>query len=237
LILWRLPARKVLNADLPLIAAAAAGLALWLAYRLTWAAHNRKTARAGYFDALLSLFDSSEKRLQPTGFPRMTGRKEGLAFDLQVLPDSLTFRKLPALWVMVSLPEPLPIIATLDIMARPTGQEPFSRFAALSQSLPCPSFLPDGTAVRSDDAARVPPEHLLVRHTGVFDDARVKELLISPKGLRLVILAEEADRGRYLIFRDAEMGMVPLAQTRVRPLLERLLALRDDLLDWAKETP
>jgi hypothetical protein len=221
----------------PLFAALAAGLALWLAFRLVRASRDRAQARATYFSALNPLFDGGEVQLQPTGFPRMTGRRGSLAFDLQALPDTLTFRKLPALWVMVSLPEPLPVQATLDVMARPSGQEPFSRFATLPHSLPCPTFLPDGLAIRSDNAAAVPPQSLLAAHADLFDDARVKELVISPKGLRIVILAEEADRGRFLIFRDAEMGMTPLPPARIVPLLDRLAALRADLLAPKKETP
>ena len=222
----------------PLLAAAAAALALWLGIRLARASRLRAASRAAYFSVLGPLFSGGEIRLQPTGFPRMTGQRSGLAFDLQALPDSLTFRKLPALWVMVSLPQPLPVGATLDIMARPSGQEPFTRFATLPHSLPRPGFLPEGCAIRSDDATAVPPQSLLAAHADLFDDSRVKELLISPKGLRIVILAEEADRGRYLIFRDAEMGMTPLPPGRITPLLDRLAALRADLLAQpAKETP
>ena len=64
----------------------------------------------------------------------------------------------------------------------------------------------------------------------MFDDPKVKELVLSPKGLRIVLLAEEADRGRYLIFRDAEMGQTPLAPARLSPILDRLAALRQDVL-------
>lgn len=219
----------------PLIAAAAAALAVWLAFRLVRAARDRKLARAGNFEALKPLFEGGETRLQPTGFPRMTGRRGGLSFDLQAVPDSLTFRKLPALWVMVSLPAPMPVAATLDILSRPSGQEPFTHFATLPQMLPTPVFLPASLAVRSDDSGGVPSQALLAAHAGLFADPNVKELLISPKGLRIVILAEEADRGRFLIFRDAEMGMSPLSPARVAPLLDRLAALRADLHDWSKE--
>ncbi len=58
----------------------------------------------------------------------------------------------------------------------------------------------------------------------------MKELVLSPRGLRIVILAEEADRGRYLIFREAEMGMDALPPARLAPLLDRLRALRKDIL-------
>jgi hypothetical protein len=209
---------------------ALAALGLWLSFRLIRETRARSLARAGYFDAVKPLFDGGENRLQPTGFPRMTGRRHGLAFDLQAIPDTLTFRKLPALWVLVTLPEALPLKATLDLMTRPSGNEPFTRFATLPQSLPTPSGLPKDISIRSDDATRSPPPDLVMRHADLFTDPRVKELVLSPKGLRIVILAEEADRGRFLIFREAEMGRTPLSPDRLGLVLDRLAAIRKDLL-------
>ncbi len=218
------------------IAVALAALGLWLGLRLLRETRRRTAARAAYFDALKPLFDGGETRLQPTGFPRMTGRRGGLAFDLQASPDMLSFRKLPALWLLITLPDPLPLMATLDLMARPSGNEPFTHFATLPQSLPqsLPALtgLPLHVAIRTDDASQIPPAELIARHAGLFDDPQVKELVISPKGLRIVILGEEADRGRFLIFREAEMGMTPLRAARIAPLLDRLAALRDDVLRW-----
>lgn len=219
------------------VALALAGLLVWLALTVMRAARQRKAARAGYFDAIAPLFDRIVTRIEPTGFPRVTGHLGPHAFDLQALPDSLTFRKLPALWIMVSLPERLPVRATLDIMARPTGQEAFSHFASMPVSLPCPTFLPDGTGVRTEDAACVPPADLIARYAQVFSDPKVKELLISPKGLRLVLLGDEAERGRYLIFRDAEVGLDPLSPDRLSPLLHSLVALRHDLIAHAEDRP
>lgn len=219
--------------SLVLLAAALAATVLWLAWTTLQASKARRGARAGYFAALAALFDRVTTRIDPSGLPRLTAHLGPHAFDLQAVQDSLTFRKLPALWVMLTLPEPLPVKATLDIMARPTGQEPFSHFAQLPQSLPCPARLPEGSAVRSDDAARVPPEALIAPHLAVFADPMVKELVISPKGLRLVILAEEADRGRFLIFREAELGMTPLPASRLTPLIGTLLALRQTLTEAA----
>lgn len=218
---------------LSLLAAGLGATALWLGWSTLQATKTRKSARAGYFDAVAPSFDRLATRIEPTGFPRLTAHLGTHAFDLQALPDSLTFRKLPALWVMVTLPTPLPVKATLDIMARPAGNEPFSHFARLPHSLPCPADLPEGTGIRSDNAAAVPPLDLIAPHLGLFADPRVKELVISPKGLRLVILADEAERGRYLIFRDLEVGRKPLPKDRLMPLIDTLHALHKTL----SETP
>ncbi|WP_430466010.1 hypothetical protein [Tabrizicola sp.] len=215
--------------SLSLLAAALGATALWLAWTTAAAYMTRKAARSGYFRSVMPLFTRVTTRIEPTGFPRITAHVEETAFDLQAIPDSLTFRKLPALWVMLTLPAPMPVRATLDIMARPIGNEPFSHFPNLPQSLPCPSLLPDGTGLRSDDASGVPPLELIAPHLAVFADPKVKELVISPKGLRLVILADEAERGRFLIFRDSEVGMAPLGAERLIPLIDTLLALRQTL--------
>lgn len=212
------------------LALALAALGVWLGFRLIRDSRSRTQARASYFSQVKPLFDGGETRIQPTGFPRMTGRRAGLAFDLQLIPDTLTFRKLPALWVLVTLPEALPLEATLDLMARPSGNEPFTRFATLPQSLPTPPDLPTEVAIRSDDATRSAASGLIARHADLFTDPNVKELVLSPKGLRIVILAEEADRGRFLIFREAEMGRSPLPPSRLEPLLDRLAALRKEVL-------
>ena len=216
---------------LPFVAAALGATALWLGWQTLQAARSRSTARARYFDAVAPLFDRVKTRIEPTGLPRVAADLGEDSFDLQAIPDSLTFRKLPALWVMVTLPAQTPVKATLDIMARPTGNEPFSHFARLPQSLPCPPELPEGTGIRSDNAAALPPLDLIAPHLAIFSDPKVKELVISPKGLRLVILADEAERGRYLIFRDAETGRTPLSKARLLPLLDALRALRQTLTE------
>ena len=43
-------------------------------------------------------------------------------------------------------------------------------------------------------------------------------------------IRDRANRGRYLIFRDAELGAMPLPFARILPHLDTLLSLRRDLL-------
>lgn len=202
-----------------------------LAVMLLRGSRTRQKARHGYFADCAGLFGDPRLAATPGGFPRLNGRYRGHIFDLQAVPDTLTFRKLPALWVLVTLPVPLPLRATLDLMVRSTGIEPFSHFHTLHDQIAAPPGFPEDCRLRTDDPQGLPPQSLLIPHASIFDDPRVKELVLTPKGLRITFLAEEANRGRYLIFRDAELGTEPLPSRALVAHLDALLSLRADILD------
>lgn len=190
----------------------------------------RAMRRARFLSAVEGLFSGVQQRLQPSGFPRLGGVHEGVTFDIQVVPDTLSLRKLPALWVIVSVPDPLPTGATVDLMLRPTGMETFTNFNRLPVQVPVPAGFPHDCAIRTDAPGAVPHEAALRAVLAVVEVDRLKEVLVTPKGVRLVFLAEEAHRGRYLIYRDAEMGRIPLAPARLAPFLAAATELRDAVL-------
>lgn len=209
------------------------GLFAAITWHLRGRAQTRAAVRAGYFHAVAPEFSKLRQVVADTGFPRASGMWQGDTFDLQAVPDTLTFRKLPALWLLVTLPAPLPVRGTLDMLLRPMGTEPFTHFMQLPTQIATPASLPPEAVLRCDDPTALPDADLVARHVAGLDKTRLKELVISPKGLRIVWLMEEADRTRYLIFRDAEMGATALPPAQLRPLLTALQALRDDLLETA----
>jgi len=190
---------------------------------------ERTDARAGWFDASLLLLSDARVVMTPHGFPRVAGRYRGRLFDWQAVPDALSYRKLPCLWLLVTLTEPMPVGGTLDIMMRPAGGEVFSNFGTLTGRVTLPATFPDRAQARTDGAGALPPEAVVADQAGLFARPRVKELVLSPKGLRLVWLAEEADRGRYLIFRDSEVGAAPVSSGVIQALMDDLIALAASL--------
>lgn len=213
---------------LPLLLVATGAALGWFMLRLAAEGRARRHARAGWLDGIA--LQDRRQALAATGFVRASGRQRGLLLDLQAVPDTLTLRKLPALWLLVTLPEPLPLRQRINLMMRPTGVEPFSTY----DRLPCQSALAEGfpfdAGLRSEHPLNPYEAALLARHIGLFDDPRVKELVISPQGLRITWLAEEADRGRYLLFREAEMGRRALDPAQLEPLVLALRDLRADIL-------
>lgn len=196
----------------------------WQARRLREMARARAHARATFFDLCRPLLSDARHRLEPDGFPRIAGTYGGARFDLRVVPDTLTTRKLPALWLLVTMPEPQPLRATWHLMLRPRGTETFSSFGGLPRALPPRPDLPSDSVLRTDAPPGAPPPALASLVETLGED-RLKEVILSPQGLRLTCLLEEAHRSRYLLFRDAEMGRTPLPPATLQPLLDALLDL------------
>jgi hypothetical protein len=204
---------------------------VWLVLALARlrASQGTRTAQRGNYFAAAPL-DAPQTRIEPTGFARMAGHWHGHRFDLQAVPDSLTFRKLPTLWVMATLTEPQPIAAEYHLMARATGQETFSRAGQMPFHLPLPQGMPPDSVLRAD-SIEPPGPKVLAMIAELFVDPSVKEVVLSPKALRLVILGDEADRTRYLLYRDVELGQSPLTEAAATSLFTRLIALSKVLQD------
>lgn len=190
----------------------------------------RGKSRAGYLDLCIPLFTGVQKAVADTGFARLSGQYQGQMFDVQVVPDSLSLRKLPCLWLLVTLVERLPVAGTFDAMMRATGHETFSKFGGLPDQIALPAGFPEHCTIRTDGSANPPNTPAIARYMATQDAARLKELVVTPAGVRVVWLVEEADRGRYLLFRDAEMGGDALAPAVLRPLMDDLCGLWRDIM-------
>ena len=200
-----------------------------LALRLSRATRARRTAREGYFDLIAPHMTGLRRAVMPTGFARISGQIGGHLTDLQLIPDTLTWRKLPVLWLLVTQPGALPVSQRIDLMVRPRGVEPFSTFDTLPHQTILPQDFPFDASLRSETPLSPAEAALLQRHQQLLQNPRIKELIIAPEGLRLTFFADEAERGRYLIFREAEMGRDALEPETLAPLLGALADLRADI--------
>jgi hypothetical protein len=221
------------------LAAAALAVLVGLHLALRWRRLHRARASAAdhFYEAVREVLE--EARFEPTGavgLPRLSGRFGRFQMQVQPVVDTLALRRLPVLWLLVTLQEPLPLRAKLDLMMRSAGPTTFSNFDLLPTTLSRPAGFPDQAVLRTDDATQAIAPEVLRPHLDVFSDPRAKELLITPNGLRIVWMLAEADRARYGIFRQADFGDVRLEPELLRTLFARLLALRKSILDWQDRT-
>jgi hypothetical protein len=169
------------------------------------------------------------------GFPRMSGTYRDFPVQIYPLVDTLATRRLPALWLMVTLQDKLPVNAHFDLMMRPAGPTTFSNFDHLPHTLYPQEGFPEQAVIRTDNAEDMLPTSLIEPHLELFFGPRAKELLITENGIRIVWLLAEAERARYGVLRQAEFGEVQIEGQLVRDILDRLIAIRKDILDWSAE--
>lgn len=212
---------------------AAAGLA-FLAWRQRGQTQALATRRKHYLDDCLLLFEDPVLSQTEIDYPRLVGRYKGHEVQITPVIDTLSVRKLPSLWLMVTIVAPMPFAATLDVMMRPIGTELFSNFHNLPNTLATPDGWPAGAVLRSDCWDGIPPLSAIEAHMPMFLHSKAKELLIKPKGVRLVWQVAEAVRGYYLVYRQAHFEVDRLDASLAETLIKRAWAIRESLLAAAR---
>jgi hypothetical protein len=207
------------------------GILVLLLRQLKTARQRRHDLPQQRFASLRSLIDDAT--VQPTttyGTELLTGTYRGHAVQIKTITDTLSTRKLPSLWLMVTIPEPTGCPAIFNLMMRPAGPTTFSNFDDLPHTIKTPLGFPPEAVLRTDSEVDAPPLAAIQGALAPFFKPEGKELLITPRGVRITSLAAQADRARYGVFRQADFGDVALDANFVKDVLEILISLRAELL-------
>ena len=212
-------------------------LATLFFFGLAWL-YRRDQARArairmATLEPCAALLEDAKRRVDRAGFPVLSGRYKGFPVRLECLVDAVAVRKLPQLLVKVTLLQELPVKGMFDVMMRAHNVEFYSPAGELPHALRRPANWPEHATLRSDREDR---RELLARldpHVGIFDDDKVKELLVTPRGLRIVYRLDEAERPYYLVLRQAQFVNDKAEPEKIRELLDALIALQGDLAEAA----
>lgn len=188
-----------------------------------------KQQRASLFAACYGILDTYRITQAGIDYPEMQATYRGHAFHVDAVVDTLTFRKLPVLWLRVSLLAPMPGVAMFDILVRSQNVEFYSPSAELPHRLESRPGWPADAMVRTDSQGRLPDLAVLDRHVGLFQTPQAKELLITPKGVRIVQMLDQAKRAEYLVMRQAEFENARVPAGLLRDLMDRTIALYQDL--------
>jgi hypothetical protein len=176
--------------------------------------------RSAAIEVIASVLENSwEAPDEAVGVLTWNGVRLGEHAQIRTIVDTLPTRKLPALWLSVTINEKVAVGAILDMMMRPGSATTFSNFDQLPETIATPSGFPAEAVIRTNVADGQLPFESVAAHLDIFREGRAKELLITPNGVRIVWLLAEADRARYGVFRQAEFGGTGLDTA----LLERLL--------------
>lgn len=171
------------------------------------------------------------------GFPRLEGSLAGRPVRIDAVPDSLTLKRLPQLWLQVTRPMALPIAGDFALLARPTGSEFYALTHRMTRRLETPAGLPPALLARgTGPQSQVLLDRLIDPLSAVFADPRVKELAVTRRGCRVVTQAAQGKRGEYLLLRQSVFeGLISRATTQAS--LESLAAIEDALLSVGTASP
>jgi hypothetical protein len=189
-----------------------------------------KAERGAIFEEALGLFERYRVEQDDVNFPVLSGAYRGFEVKLEPLVDHVAVRKLPSLWLLTTVMADLPQKAALDLLARPINTEFYSPSAMMEHRLKTPAGFPAELRISADRLDGLPSEAVIARQAGLFGDSKVKELVMTPKGVRLVYQLAEAQRPYYLVLRQAEFGEhLRLDAALARRLLDRAIAIIEEL--------
>jgi hypothetical protein len=189
-----------------------------------------RAERGAIFSGALSLFDRYRVTQDDVDFATLEGRYRGYDVRLEPIVDHIAVRKVPSLWLLATVRAPVPFAGVFDFLARPQNIEFYSPSASLDHAIAIPAGWPEHASLRTDRPDAMPPQAVMARHMDFFADPKAKEMLVTPKGVRLVYQANQAERSQYLVLRQADFANVSLSAELIRRLLDQAIALHEDLM-------
>lgn len=191
-------------------------------------------ARRGMLDQCRGTLDDEKWTCGGDGVPSLEGRWNGHAVKVALIPDTMVVRRLPQLWLSVTVLSSGTDSASIGVVARHTGNEFYSSVHEMQRRLDPPAGLPLDVLVRGDGAGAVQLcDRLASDLTRLFADPLIKDVTVTSRGARIVRQIAEGRRGEHLLLRQAVFdGATVDRQTLLATLeaLRLLLQRRDDVM-------
>jgi len=191
-------------------------------------ARYRIQARSYVFDECLYLLQQTQKSQDKANLPILRGSYAGHKVVLSIVEDTLGWRKLPPLWLLIKVDANNSSNGTLDMIVRPANNEFYSPSWQWDGSYPIPENWPKHAIIKYQEQ----PVNVALLEPYVpklFSDSKMKELLVTPAMVRLTYMVKQAERGEYLIMRNAVYENKPISRDLVEGLLNQAIAIRQSV--------
>ena len=206
----------------------AALLALLMFGKYQRDAKRKVLARSTVFDDCIYLLQQAQISQDKANLPVLHGQYAGYKISLNIVEDTIAWRKLPPLWLLVKVTANKPIIGSLDMIVRPANNEFYSPSWQWDGNLTIPTNWPQHAIIKY---LHKPIDISLLEHIvpSLFSDLEMKELLIMPEFVRLTYMVKQADRGEYLIMRNAVYDNTPINKNTVEAIIKQAIEIRQTL--------
>jgi hypothetical protein len=191
---------------------------------------RKNQARSSVFDDCIELLQQAQISQDKANLPVLHGSYAGYKVALSVVEDTLGWRKLPPLWLLVKIVANKTSAGSLDLIVRPANNEFYSPSWQWDGNLSIPPTWPQHAIIKY---LHKPIDTGLLEHhvPSLFADVKMKELLIMPEFVRLTYMVKQADRGEYLIMRNAMYDAEPISKDCVEALIKQAIAIQQTLED------
>jgi hypothetical protein len=175
--------------------------------------------RAVIFDDCRGLFGAADVVHPGSDYPLLRGEHSGRRVVLQPVLDHVGYRKVPSLWLIITVDQPSGLEGSVDILFRPANIEFYSSIDSLPERIHLPVDWPAHHLARVGPFGWKPPLSAMRDALGEAGESPdLKELVLSPRGLRLVVRICDVERSHYMVLRA------------VLPQIDHIPA--DWLVDW-----
>ncbi len=191
-------------------------------------AKRKVLARSTVFDDCIGLLHNAQISQDKANLPVLHGTYGGYKIALNTVEDTIGWRKLPPLWLLIKVAANKPTIGSLDYIVRPANNEFYSPSWQWDGNLTIPNNWPQHAIIKY---LHKPIDMRLLEHLvpALFSDLNMKELLIMPEFVRLTYMAKQADRGEYLIMRNAVYDDAPVDKAIVEALIKQAIEIRQTI--------
>jgi hypothetical protein len=177
--------------------------------------HRRAVAaRRALLDDCRGVLDEERWTAGADGFPALEGRAFGHPVTVALIPDTMVVRRLPQLWLSVTVLDAMPRAPSLSLLARPSGNEFYAGTHQLPNRVEPPTGLPLDVMIRGDGVRA----HALCQRLGGFlasflAEPSVKEITLTARGVRIVRQVAEGRRGEHLLLRQAVFDLAQVERS------------------------
>jgi hypothetical protein len=190
--------------------------------------HKRLRAqRTSLLNEAASALESPKISHGGDGFPSLRGRCNGFDVHVDLIPDTMVVRRLPQLWLSVTLLTPNRGLPGFGVLVRYAGNEFYSLTTEFAHRLEWQSGFPKEVLIRGErPEAQDLLNELRQPLAKLLSDPQVKEVAITAKGLRIVRQAAEGQRGDHLLLRQATFDTAGIPLGELQAVLTELSTLQ-----------
>jgi len=201
----------------------------WLALMGIREHRDAMACRRRLLDEAAGLLSDAAITIGPDQFPIASGRiADGRRVKIELIGDSMITRRLPQLWLRVTLYDTgrRPLIGAL---ARPTGGEYYSLVHDMREWMDPPKT--GASMLMRGDGSATPwqTERVLGHFSTLFADPTVKEAVISRNGVRIMRQAAQGERAAHMFLRQSRFPIESVPAEAMSTAIALASALADVL--------